>query len=109
VDKLDTNLFASATNAGAIFLSSLIRYSRVPRPRDRLSNKLKLHSLLRYVQADLAGKKSSLSAASFGLSHSPWVVANKERTFSLSSLYLFVLFSERLFLRYQKLVDEAEK
>jgi hypothetical protein len=64
---------------------------------------------LKYVQAERAGEKSSLSAASFGPSHSPWVVANKDRTFSLSSLYLFILFSESLFLRYQKLVDEAEK
>jgi hypothetical protein len=64
---------------------------------------------LKYVQADLAGEKLSLSAASFGPSHSPWVAANKDRTFCLSSLYRFILFSESMFLRYQKLVDEAEK
>jgi hypothetical protein len=36
-------------------------------------------------------------------------VAKKDRTFSFSSLYLFILFSESKILRYQKLVDEAEK
>src|SRR5882762_1771954 len=88
---------------------SLIRYSKVPRPRERLSSKPKPHSLLKYVQADLAGKKSSFSAASLGPSHSPWAEANKARTCSLSSLYRFIFFSESLFLRYQKLVDEIEE
>jgi hypothetical protein len=88
--------------------SSLIRYSRVPRPRERLSSKPKLHNLLKYVQAERAGAKLSLSAASFGPSHSS-VAANKDKTSSLSSLYLFILFSENTFLRYQKLVDEGWK
>jgi len=75
--------------------SSLIRYSNVPRPRERRSNKPKLHSLFRYVHKDRAGEKSSLSAASFGPSHSFWVAANKSKTFSLSSLYRFILFPFR--------------
>lgn len=82
-------------------------YSKVPRPRERLSSKPNLHNLLKYVQADRAGKKLSLSAASFGPSHSPWVAANKDRTCSLRLLYRFILFSGRPFLRYQKQVDEA--
>ena len=55
---------------------SLILYSNVPRPRERLSSKPKLHNLLKYVQVERAGEKLSLSAASFGPSHSPWVAAN---------------------------------
>src|SRR6266481_8695663 len=78
--------------------SSLIRYSRVPRPLERLSSRPKLQSLLKYVQAERAGEKLSLSAASFGPSHSPWVAANKDRTCSLSSLYRFILFSDSPFL-----------
>src|SRR5438445_1935679 len=72
--------------------SSLMRYSKVPLPRERLSSKPKLHSLLKYVQAERAGEKLSRSAASFGPSHSPWVAANKDRTCSLSSLYRFICF-----------------
>jgi hypothetical protein len=83
-----------------------MRYSNVPRPRERLSSKPKLHSRLKYVQADLAGRKSSFSAASFGRSHSPSVEANSLKTCSFSSLYRFI--SSALF-RYQKLVDEASK
>jgi len=67
-----------------------MRYSNVPRPRERLSSKPKPHSLLRYVQAARVGKKSGFSAASFGPSHSPWVEANKASTCSLSSLYRFI-------------------
>ncbi len=51
--------FESATKRSRDLPSSLIRYSRVPRPRERRSNKPKLHSLLRYVHADRAGEKSS--------------------------------------------------
>src|SRR5580692_1989639 len=61
---------------------SLILYSNVPLPRERLSSRPKVHNLLKYVQAERAGKKLSLSAASFGPSHSPWVEANKDRTCS---------------------------
>jgi hypothetical protein len=80
----------------------------VPRPRERLSSKPKLHNLLKYVQAERAGEKLSLSAASFGLSHSPWVAANKE-DLQFKFVVSIHLFSESLFPRYQKLVDEAEK
>src|SRR5262250_2671559 len=67
--------------------ASLIRYSKVPRPRERLSSKPKFHSLLKYVQAERVGRKLSLVAASFGPSHSS-VEANKDKTCSFSSLYL---------------------
>src|SRR5580658_5935546 len=69
---------------------SLILYSNVPLPVERLSSKPKLHNLLKYVQADRAGVKLSLSATSFGPSDSPWVAANKDRTCSSSSLYRFI-------------------
>ena len=58
--------------------TSLIQYCRVPRPQERLSNKSNDHSLLKYVQAALAGKKPSFSAAAFDPSHSPWVAAKRD-------------------------------
>jgi len=66
--------------------TSLIRYSNVPLPEERLSSKPNLHKRLKYDQAERGGKKLSLSAALPGLSHSPSVDANIESAFSFNLL-----------------------
>ena len=59
-------LFECVSGLGTCPRTPVILYSNVPRPRERLSSNPNVHNLLKYVQADRAGLKSSLSAASLG-------------------------------------------
>jgi hypothetical protein len=65
---------------------SLILYSSVPFPEERLSSKPNLHSLLKYVHAERLGKKSSVSATALGVNHWPFERANADNVCSLSLL-----------------------
>src|SRR5262249_8483591 len=89
---------------------SLILYTKVPLPQERLSSNPNLHKRLKYVHAERFGEKSSLSAALPGLSHSPFARSNTDNARNLSLLYRFILVSSQcgLFSPYQKLVAVSE-
>src|SRR5258708_30921756 len=65
---------------------SLILYSSVPLPEERLSSKPNLQSRLKYVHAERRGVKSSRRATSYGFSHSPSASVKRTNVFCFSLL-----------------------
>src|SRR5277367_679208 len=86
VFQLSNQLRCERSHRSRAVPCSLILYSNVPLPEERLSSKPNLHNLLRYDHAERGGRKLSRSAASHGPSHASPADANKDKTRSLSLL-----------------------